>query len=92
MTYPLNSDGLDREPLNPSPRFPDVEQSILKFWAQDDTFQASVDQREGAPEWVFYDGPPFANGLPHYGHLVASTLKDTVPAGSTSRTTTKLLT
>ena len=85
MTYPLNSDGLDREPLNPSPRFPDVEQSILKFWAQDDTFQASVDQREGAPEWVFYDGPPFANGLPHYGHLLTGYAKDLFPRFQTMR-------
>ena len=64
MTYPRRSEGEPAEPLNPSPRFPELEERVLAFWAQDDTFRASVSQREGAPEWVFYDGPPFANGGP----------------------------
>jgi isoleucyl-tRNA synthetase len=85
MTYPLHSDDEATEPLNPSPRFPDVEQRILAFWSKDDTFQASVDQREGAPEWVFYDGPPFANGLPHYGHLLTGYAKDLFPRFQTMR-------
>ncbi|MFT4052338.1 MAG: class I tRNA ligase family protein, partial [Microbacterium sp.] len=50
----------------PSPRFPEIEREVLDFWAEDDTFRASIARREGAEEWVFYDGPPFANGLPHY--------------------------
>ncbi|MEV8251535.1 isoleucine--tRNA ligase [Microbacterium sp. NPDC076768] len=63
----------------PSPRFPQIEEEVLAYWKQDDTFRASIDQREGAPEWVFYDGPPFANGLPHYGHLLTGYAKDVFP-------------
>ncbi|HEY0373886.1 MAG TPA: isoleucine--tRNA ligase [Amnibacterium sp.] len=73
------------EPVSPSPRFPDVEREILAFWAADGTFQASIDQRQGAPEWVFYDGPPFANGLPHYGHLLTGYAKDAFPRYQTMR-------
>ncbi|HEU5223763.1 MAG TPA: isoleucine--tRNA ligase [Candidatus Lumbricidophila sp.] len=69
----------------PSPSFPAIEQDVLAFWAQDDTFQASIDQREGAPEWTFYDGPPFANGLPHYGHLLTGYAKDLFPRYQTMR-------
>ena len=58
---------------------------MLAFWKQDGTFQASIDQREGAPEWVFYDGPPFANGLPHYGHLLTGYAKDVFPRFQTMR-------
>ncbi len=53
--------------------------------SQDGTFQASIDQREGAEEWVFYDGPPFANGLPHYGHLLTGYAKDLFPRFQTMR-------
>lgn len=63
----------------PSPRFPDLEREVLAFWEQDDTFRASIAQRDGADEWVFYDGPPFANGLPHYGHLLTGYAKDLFP-------------
>src|SRR5688500_20316864 len=49
--------------------FPELEQAVLDTWAADGTFRASIDNRTGAEEFVFYDGPPFANGLPHYGHL-----------------------
>ncbi len=75
MTYP--KDGGDA-PV-PSPRFPDIEQAVLAYWKSDGTFEASIAQREGAPEWVFYDGPPFANGLPHYGHLLTGYAKDVFP-------------
>jgi len=85
MTYPLHSDSDDVEPLTPSPRFPEIEERVLAFWAQDDTFRASVERREGAPEWVFYDGPPFANGLPHYGHLLTGYAKDLFPRFQTMR-------
>ncbi|NQX10116.1 isoleucine--tRNA ligase [Microbacteriaceae bacterium VKM Ac-2855] len=68
-----------------SPRFPEIEDGVLGYWAQDGTFQASIDQREGAPEWVFYDGPPFANGLPHYGHLLTGYAKDLFPRFQTMR-------
>ncbi len=68
-----------------SSRFPEMEENVLKFWQKDDTFQASIDQREGAEDYVFYDGPPFANGLPHYGHLLTGYVKDIVPRYQTMR-------
>jgi len=68
-----------------SPDFPEIERGILAFWKRDDTFRASIDNREGCPEWVFYDGPPFANGLPHYGHLLTGYAKDLFPRYQTMR-------
>ncbi|WP_018297071.1 isoleucine--tRNA ligase [Corynebacterium lubricantis] len=62
-----------------SSKFPDMEQEVLKYWEKDDTFQASLDNRKDAAEYVFYDGPPFANGLPHYGHLLTGYVKDIIP-------------
>ena len=59
--------------------FPAMEEEILRFWEARDIFRTSVAQREGAPDFIFYDGPPFATGLPHYGHLLAGTIKDIVP-------------
>ena len=69
----------------PSPRFPDIERETLAFWEADQTFRASIANREGAEEWVFYDGPPFANGLPHYGHLLTGYAKDLFPRFQTMR-------
>src|SRR5665647_113969 len=69
----------------PSPSFPRIESEVLAFWERDGTFQASIDNRAGAPEWVFYDGPPFANGLPHYGHLLTGYAKDLFPRFQTMR-------
>lgn len=72
-----------------SPRFPEIEELVLKYWDADGTFQASIDAREagenGANEFVFYDGPPFANGLPHYGHLLTGYVKDIVGRYQTQR-------
>jgi len=86
MTYPRTSTssgtssfGPAADSVAPSPRFPQIEEEVLEFWKTDDTFRASIDQREGSPEWVFYDGPPFANGLPHYGHLLTGYAKDVFP-------------
>ena len=59
--------------------FPAMEEEVLKYWKKDNTFQASLDNREGNEEYVFNDGPPFANGLPHYGHLLTGYVKDIVP-------------
>ena len=72
-------------PKPPSPNFPDLEREVLDYWDSDDTFRASVARRDGAPEYVFYDGPPFANGLPHYGHLLTGYVKDIVPRYRTMR-------
>ncbi|MGU3294118.1 isoleucine--tRNA ligase [Williamsia sp. M5A3_1d] len=67
------------------PSFPDLETRVLDYWASDDTFVASVQQRADADEFVFYDGPPFANGLPHYGHLLTGYVKDLIPRFQTMR-------
>ncbi len=64
------------------PSFPELEEGVLAYWAAHDTFRESVEQRPAdSPdsEFVFYDGPPFANGLPHYGHLITGYVKDVVP-------------
>ncbi len=75
--------------VSSSPRFPEIEEQVLAYWAADGTFEASVAQREagedGANEFVFYDGPPFANGLPHYGHLLTGYVKDLIPRYQTMR-------
>ncbi|BCT76470.1 isoleucine--tRNA ligase [Sinomonas cyclohexanicum] len=72
-----------------SVRFPELEERILAYWDADGTFQASIDNRDagrdGANEFVFYDGPPFANGLPHYGHLLTGYAKDLVARYQTQR-------
>jgi len=59
-----------------NPSFPKVETDILSQWAKDGTFKASISNRKDAEEFIFYDGPPFANGLPHYGHLLTGYVKD----------------
>ncbi|MFO7534219.1 MAG: isoleucine--tRNA ligase [Kiritimatiellia bacterium] len=59
--------------------FPALEIETLEFWKSHGTFARSMEQRRGGREFVFYDGPPFATGLPHYGHLLAGTIKDVVP-------------
>ena len=79
------NEGANPAALSASPNFPEIERGILAFWKSDDTFQASIDQRAGCPEWVFYDGPPFANGLPHYGHLLTGYAKDLFPRYQTMR-------
>ncbi|WP_182524112.1 isoleucine--tRNA ligase [Nocardioides dongkuii] len=88
MTYPkvtLSESGT----VPSSPAFPALEERVLAYWDADGTFQASIDQRDagedGANEFVFYDGPPFANGLPHYGHLLTGYVKDLVPRYQTMR-------
>ena len=66
-------------PISTQVSFPALEEEILASWRAADTFRRSVSQRPEEASYVFYDGPPFATGLPHYGHLVANTLKDIVP-------------
>ncbi|HET9876348.1 MAG TPA: isoleucine--tRNA ligase, partial [Mycobacterium sp.] len=73
------------KPAGGAPDFPALEAEILDYWAADDTFRASIARRDGAEEYVFYDGPPFANGLPHYGHLLTGYVKDIVPRYRTMR-------
>ena len=68
----------EKQKLN-LPALPEREEKILKFWEEHKVFEKSIEQRKGARRFVFYDGPPFATGLPHYGHILASTIKDLVP-------------
>ncbi|MBF4633709.1 isoleucine--tRNA ligase [Agreia pratensis] len=92
MSYPKNSEETPGEQhrhaapaVTPSPNFPAIEEEVLGFWKADDTFRASIENRSDADEWVFYDGPPFANGLPHYGHLLTGYAKDLFPRFQTMR-------
>ena len=80
MTYPS---------VPSQPDLPALEREVLDRWEREDTFQRSVEAREagtdGENEFVFYDGPPFANGLPHYGHLLTGYVKDAIPRYRTMR-------
>ncbi len=73
------------DPVDPKQRFPDLELGILKYWSEEDTFKRSIGRRAGGEEFSFYDGPPFATGLPHYGHILAGTIKDVIPRYQTMR-------
>ncbi|HEV7554553.1 MAG TPA: isoleucine--tRNA ligase, partial [Kofleriaceae bacterium] len=68
-----------------SVRFPALELDVLARWRDDHTFERSLARRDGAPDFVFYDGPPFATGLPHYGHILTTFIKDVVPRYQTMR-------
>ena len=65
--------------------FPNLEEKVLDRWEKDNTFQVSVDSKPEESEYVFYDGPPFANGLPHHGHLLTGYVKDVVPRFQTMK-------
>ena len=65
--------------------FPKMEEEILSYWEKDGTFKKSLAKNEGKSQYRFYDGPPFATGLPHYGHLLAGIIKDIVPRYQTMR-------
>ncbi len=58
--------------------FPRQEEKVLKLWEELNAFHTQLKRTEGMPEYIFYDGPPFATGLPHYGHILAGTIKDIV--------------
>ncbi len=77
MTQPAPKTVFEKLPANVS--FPQIEEQILALWDRLDAFQESNRRRAGGKEFVFYDGPPFATGTPHYGHLLAGTIKDIVP-------------
>ena len=91
MPYPSAHFGerSETEPVPSQPSFPELELNVLSYWQSDGTFEASVEScdagAQGTNEFVFYDGPPFANGLPHYGHLLTGYVKDVVPRYQTMR-------
>jgi len=71
--------------VDPKVDFPKMEEEILAFWEKNGIFKKSIAQREGKDEFVFYDGPPFATGLPHFGHFVPGTIKDIIPRYQTMK-------
>ncbi len=73
------------KPVSNKVAFPKMEEGILAFWDKNGTFEKSLKKNEGKERYKFYDGPPFATGLPHYGHLLAGTIKDIVPRYQTMR-------
>ena len=73
------------DPVPAQVDFPAQEQEILQLWEKTDAYQQSVSSRPESKPFIFYDGPPFASGLPHYGHLLASIIKDVVPRYWTMR-------
>uniref|UniRef100_A0A4W4E1Q3 Isoleucine--tRNA ligase, cytoplasmic n=1 Tax=Electrophorus electricus TaxID=8005 RepID=A0A4W4E1Q3_ELEEL len=66
------------EPVSETIHFPSEEERILQFWKDEDCFRECLNQSKNRPKYTFYDGPPFATGLPHYGHILAGTIKDIV--------------
>ncbi len=71
--------------VDPRQNFPKMEEEILEFWNKNEIFKKSVESRPADNEFSFYDGPPFATGLPHYGHLVPGTIKDIIPRYKTMK-------
>ncbi len=67
------------KPVDPKINFPKMEEEIIRFWEDNHIFEKSIRQREGWEEFIFYDGPPFATGFPHFGHFVPGTVKDIIP-------------
>jgi isoleucyl-tRNA synthetase/bisphosphoglycerate-dependent phosphoglycerate mutase len=73
------------DPVDPRQTFPDLERGILQYWKEEAMFHRSLHNRRAGEVFSFYDGPPFATGLPHYGHLLAGTIKDVIPRYQTMR-------
>ncbi len=71
--------------VDPKQNFPAMEEKWIQTWKDNKTFEKSVEERPSEKEFIFYDGPPFATGLPHYGHILAGTMKDVVPRYQTMR-------
>ena len=74
--------------IEPAANFPKIEEKILSKWASENTFKKSISNRDKSKEFVFYDGPPFANGLPHYGHILTGFVKDIIIYTKSTRTRT----
>ena len=73
------------DPVDPKQSFPDLERGILTYWKEEAMFHRSLHARKAGEVFSFYDGPPFATGLPHYGHLLAGTIKDVIPRYQTMK-------
>lgn len=90
--YPKATISKHNKEIKPSINFPELEKEVLEFWDKDSTFKKSLDKNRGNSnssnaqnEFIFYDGPPFANGMPHYGHLLTGFVKDVVPRYKTMK-------
>src|SRR3989344_5365637 len=66
------------KPVDPYPNFPEIEEGALRYWQKEKIFEKSLEKRKKAKKFTFYDGPPFATGLAHYGHILAMTIKDAI--------------
>lgn len=75
----------DEKPQSTAPNFNDLELDVLKFWDDNKVYEKSLEQTKGGEHFIFYDGPPFATGLPHVGHILSSTIKDAIPRYQTMR-------
>src|SRR3989344_5530237 len=73
------------EPKTQPKSFAAKEEEILAFWKEHGIFQKSLQKESPKGDFIFYDGPPFATGLPHYGHILAGTIKDVIPRFKTMR-------
>ncbi len=73
------------------PNFPEEEEKVLKYWQEIDAFKQQLKLSEGKPLYTFYDGPPFATGLPHYGHIAAGTIKVSLETYKGGQTQSNLL-
>ena len=89
MAVESNGDFDNTSCVSPNPSFPQLEESVLQYWDANNTFRKSIEYRPSGKgsqnEFVFFDGPPFANGLPHYGHLLTGYAKDVIPRYQTMR-------
>jgi isoleucyl-tRNA synthetase len=72
-------------PVDSSPRFPAIETEIIRFWNERRIYEKSLERRAGAPPFIFYEGPPTANGMPHPGHCLTRAIKDLFPRYRTMR-------
>ncbi len=73
---------MEQKPKN---KLVEIEEKVLEFWNKEKIFQKSIDKDAPRGDFVFYDGPPFATGLPHFGHLLPTTIKDVIPRYKTMR-------
>ena len=73
------------KPIDPKPDFSKLEEEVLKFWEDNKIFEKSLEKTQSGKPYTFYDGPPFATGLPHYGHILAYTVKDVFPRYQTMK-------
>ncbi len=72
-------------PVDPKTQLPEIEEKYLEYWKKKDIFKRSIENRKDGEKFVLFDGPPFANGLPHYGHILAQSLKDSIARYATMR-------